>query len=114
MLLDFIREIVDGVDSCAAGLKTTAGYAKENLTGSGSITSNYPAEKPKLPERFRGHLFNDIDACITCKLCLKACPVDCFTIEGEMNELNKQRPSHFTIDLTKCIYCGYCVQVCPT
>jgi formate hydrogenlyase subunit 6/NADH:ubiquinone oxidoreductase subunit I len=116
MLLTWVREIVEGVESFAVGMASTARFAYENWSGkaAGAMTLEYPAQKPQIPERFRGHLFNDVKDCITCKMCAKACPVDCFVIEGERNEDNKFRTSRFDIDLTKCIYCGLCTRACPT
>lgn len=116
MLLAWVREIVEGVESFAVGMASTARFAYENWSGKpqGAMTLEYPAQKPQIPERFRGHLFNDVGRCITCKLCAKACPVDCFVIEGERNEEGKFRTSRFDIDLTKCIYCGLCTRACPT
>lgn len=115
-LLDWVREISEGVETTLVGMKTTATFAAENWGGkaSGAMTREYPAEPVVLPERFRGHLFNDVDDCISCKLCAKACPVDCFVIDTERTPENKLRASRFDIDLTKCIYCGLCTRVCPT
>jgi formate hydrogenlyase subunit 6/NADH:ubiquinone oxidoreductase subunit I len=118
-LLTWIREILDALHSTAVGLRTTAQFAAESWggrrsAGRGVMTRQYPDEKAVLAERFRGHLFNDVDNCITCKLCEKACPVDCFVIDGERTEDNKLRPSRFDIDLTKCIYCSLCTRACPT
>jgi formate hydrogenlyase subunit 6/NADH:ubiquinone oxidoreductase subunit I len=115
-LLDWVREISEGVETTLVGMKTTASFAAENWGGkaSGAMTREYPAEQPVLTERFRGHLFNNVDDCISCKLCAKACPVDCFVIDTERNAENKLRASRFDIDLTKCIYCGLCTRACPT
>jgi formate hydrogenlyase subunit 6/NADH:ubiquinone oxidoreductase subunit I len=115
-LLTWVREIAEGVESTAVGMKTTAQFAIENWSGkpAGAMTLEYPAQQPTIPAAFRGHLFNNVDACITCSLCAKACPVDCFVIDGERTAENKLRPSRFDIDLTKCIYCGLCTRACPT
>ncbi len=115
--LRWVNGIVDGVLGVWSGLRTTATFARENWSGHGgatSITQQYPQQKPTIAPAFRGHLFNDIGACITCDLCAKACPVDCIDIVGERNEENKLRPSVFDIDMSKCIYCGLCTRVCPT
>lgn len=116
MLLAWVRDIVEGVESFVVGMTSTARFAYENWSGkaAGAMTVEYPAQKQAMPAAFRGHLFNNVSNCITCKLCAKACPVDCFVIEGERNEENKFRTSRFDIDLTKCIYCGLCTRACPT
>jgi len=106
--------LLDGLNSTLGGLRTTWRFAQQNWFGDGAITVQYPEQAPTLSPRFRGHLHNRVADCITCSACAKACPVDCFTIEGERNEQNKLRPSRFDIDLTKCIYCGLCTRACPT
>jgi formate hydrogenlyase subunit 6/NADH:ubiquinone oxidoreductase subunit I len=116
--LGWVREIVDGVESTATGLSTTARFLWENATdaegGATSLTVDYPVEPARIPEGFRGHLFNDVDNCTLCKSCQRACPIDCISMEGELNESAKFHISRYDIDLSKCIYCGLCTQVCPT
>lgn len=106
--------VVGGLQAVATGLSVTARYAVGNWTRNGAVTVQYPDEQPKLPARFRGHLYNVAPDCIVCNLCAKACPVDCFVIEGEPKPDGKKRAAIFDIDLTKCIYCGLCTRACPT
>jgi NADH-quinone oxidoreductase subunit I len=86
------------------------------------ITFNYPEQKPKVSERFRGEhrLTKDEDGkmkCVACYMCATACPALCITIEAEAAppdwEGRDKIPRVFEIDMLKCIYCGYCVEACP-
>ncbi len=111
-MLKYLGGLVDGLSSTVTGLTTTARYAVENWGGQGKVTIQYP-EQPAAPTtNFRGHLYNDNIACVVCNGCAKVCPVDCFTIVGERNELGRLRVSRFDIDLSKCISCGLCVRAC--
>lgn len=116
--LGWVKEIVDGVESTATGLKITTRFLWENATDTGehgaAMTRDYPVQPAIIPDGFRGHLFNDVDKCTLCKSCQRACPIDCITMEGELNENAKFRISRYDIDISKCIYCGLCVQACPT
>lgn len=117
-ILGWVREIVDGVQSTTTGLGMTARFIWENVTDkegeANAMTLDYPVHPANIPEGYRGHLFNDVDRCTLCKSCSRACPIDCITMEGELNENSKFRVSRYDIDLSKCIYCGLCVQACPT
>ncbi|MCZ7647841.1 MAG: 4Fe-4S binding protein [Planctomycetota bacterium] len=127
-MIDFVKDIYDGVKSFMVGMKVTGGYLGKNMvmenlgpvaedmapntvTWDGSIATR---GEVKVADRFRGHLHNDIERCIVCRNCSKACPIDCFFIDGEKNVSNKFRPSRFDIDILKCMYCGLCVFACPT
>lgn len=116
--LGWVREIVDGVESTRTGLGLTVRFMYENATDkdgqANALTVDYPVQPARLFDGFRGHLFNDVDRCTLCKSCSRACPIDCISMEGELNESAKFRISRYDIDLSKCIYCGLCVQVCPT
>lgn len=116
--LGWVKEIVDGVESTAIGLKTTTRFLWENATDTGehgaAMTRDYPVQPAIIPDGYRGHLFNDVDNCTLCKSCQRACPIDCISMEGELNENAKFHISRYDIDISKCIYCGLCTQVCPT
>jgi NADH-quinone oxidoreductase subunit I len=116
--LGWVKEIVDGVEATKTGLGLTARFAYDNATDkpgdATALTVDYPTEKARMFPGYRGHLFNDVDKCTLCKSCQRACPIDCISMEGELNENAKFRISRYDIDLSKCIYCGLCTQVCPT
>lgn len=115
--LGWVRDIVDGVDTFRVGMGLTARYIGENLADKGegaAPTIDYPTVHREIPDGYRGHLFNKVDECTLCRLCQRACPIDCISMEGEQNENNKFHISRYDIDLSKCIYCGLCTRVCPT
>jgi NADH-quinone oxidoreductase subunit I len=102
----------------------------------GNVTLQYPKEKWPLPERkigfdpsvynlIRSRLEVDIEDCIGCLKCVRACPVDCIDIEtikvskgtdigttsnGTAKRLLLKR---FDIDMSECLYCNLCVYPCP-
>ncbi|MFH0938160.1 MAG: 4Fe-4S binding protein [Planctomycetota bacterium] len=121
--MSYVREIYTGLKTFMIGMKVTATYLKNaNRRATASqVTTTVAydgtptlAREVKLSPRFRGHLHNDIERCIGCKACAKVCPIDCFWIDNEKTETNKQRISRFDIDQLKCMYCGLCVTACPT
>lgn len=118
MILAWLNDVVEGVQSCFTGMRTTGRFLLENLRGQGgatAVTREYPEQPAVLVgDRQRGHLVNDGPRCIVCHACDTACPVDCFKMDGERDADNKMRASRFDIDLSKCIYCGLCVRACPT
>lgn len=91
-----------------------------------SVTIQYPDVKLQLPERERNRLYVNMDDCIGCDQCARACPVDCITIEtvkgvpgedlGKTSNGKKKAlwVTKFDIDFAKCCYCQLCVFPCPT
>ena len=89
-----------------------------------AITLQYPDERWEMPERSRNQLFNDIDDCIGCDQCARACPVDCIYIETEKTSddlgltpkgtKKRLKVLRFDIDMSLCCYCGLCTYPCPT
>ena len=91
-----------------------------------AVTIQYPSVKPELPERERNRLYVNMDDCIGCDQCARACPVDCIEIEtvksvpgddlGVTSNGKKKAlwVTKFDIDIAKCCYCQLCVFPCPT
>jgi len=133
---EYINNIIYGVNSFVTGLKVTWNHFmnKKDLVA----TLQYPHEKWPIPERnigfdhseynlIRSRLHVDIDDCISCMQCEKACPVDCIKIDAikpskdndydcgiTSNDTQKKKiVSRFTIDMSECMYCNLCVYPCP-
>ena len=90
----------------------------------GVVTTLYPFESIPVPDNGRYRLHNEMEDCIVCDLCVKACPVDCIIIDpikssieiGKTSDGSPRRiyAATFDIDMAKCCYCGLCTTVCPT
>ena len=109
-----LKEIFTGFNSLVTGMRITLGQFFKPI-----VTVQYPHESLKMPKRFRGHieLVRDPETgkpkCFACKLCERACPSDCITVEGAKLEGAKKRSvSKYVLDFTKCSLCGSCVEAC--
>ncbi|MEI6847711.1 MAG: 4Fe-4S binding protein [Chlorobiaceae bacterium] len=94
----------------------------------GLVTLQYPREVIPTPQNGRYRLYNDIDDCIGCGQCQRACPISCITIEtikvapddlalcGKTSDGQQKKfwLPIFDIDTAKCMTCGICTTVCPT
>src|SRR6476661_7064256 len=107
-------EIFSGAKSLVTGMRITLGEFFKP-----TVTVHYPHETLKIPPRFRGHieLVRDpqtgIAKCFVCKLCEKACPSDCITVDGIKPEGAKRKTvTSYRLDFTKCSLCGSCVEAC--
>jgi NADH-quinone oxidoreductase subunit I len=120
----YLSHIYQAVSSISIGLAITFKQMFHK-----SVTIQYPEQRLQLPERERNRLFVNMEDCIGCDQCAKACPVSCIDIEtvkvvpGDvvgktgLTSQGKKKALHvtdFTIDFAKCCYCQLCVFPCPT
>jgi NADH-quinone oxidoreductase chain I len=106
----YINDILEAVVTTAKGMRITARYGVDPKE---EVTLQYPEERWEVPERFRGFLFNDIKTCTSCTMCVKACPIDCISLEAVRGADKKMVLASYDIDVGRCMYCGLCVEVCP-
>ena len=135
-LSDYINDIIYGVKTLLTGMNLTFKHLinKKELVA----TLQYPSEKWPIPDRnigfdhkdynvIRSRLHVDIDDCIGCLMCERACPVDCIKIDiikppknsdydcgkTSHNTQKKMIVPRFSIDMSECMYCDLCVHPCP-
>ncbi|HVZ18434.1 MAG TPA: NADH-quinone oxidoreductase subunit I [Terriglobales bacterium] len=108
------KEIVGGFKSLLTGMRITIGQFLKPI-----VTVQYPYKTLPIPARFRGHIELVLDPasgkpkCFVCKLCERACPSDCITVDGEKFPGDKKKSlTQYRLDFTKCSLCGSCVEAC--
>jgi NADH-quinone oxidoreductase subunit I len=84
-------------------------------------TEQYPAERPKVAERYRGlpRLLKDPETgepkCMGCGACALACPENLIVITSRRNEQTKRKELvTFSFDTSRCMFCGLCEEACPS
>ncbi len=69
------------------------------------VTSPYPI-RPREPLAIdRGHIVNQIEKCILCGACERACPAGAIRLDREKRQ--------WIVDPFACVQCGACVEQCP-
>ncbi len=104
---DWMGDLKAGVVTTLKGMKITWSHIFEP-----TFTLEYPDEKKVLPDSSRGIHEYDVERCIACDNCAKACPVACIYIESEGKGKNAKL-TRFEIDYQKCLFCNLCVPPCP-
>ncbi len=116
-MIEYFSKVFRGAWATVAGMMVTLKYMVKP-----SVTVHYPTEKLVPFERFRGALLFDPGTCISCNLCVKACPSTCITLENATipdpkNPAIKKKVAKvdwYTIDFGKCNFCRLCEESCPT
>jgi NADH-quinone oxidoreductase subunit I len=118
---EYLRNTWLGIYTVLIGMKVTFRHLFTP-----SVTIQYPEVKVPLPERVRNRLYVNMDDCIGCDQCARACPVNCIEIETVkslptedlgLTSNGKKKAlwvTKFDIDIAKCCFCQLCVFPCPT
>ena len=114
-LIAYIKEILAGAWSLAAGMSVTIRYMFKPVA-----TVQYPRQTLALPEAYRGHIElvpaqrEEGHLCVACGDCFRTCPSKVIKVQGLKEEAGQpNRAVFFFIDFSRCSLCGLCVEVCP-
>lgn len=117
-MLQYLKEAGYSLYSALKGLRVTTTTMRRAET-----TVQYPEVRPDLAPRFRGLPEVDLNICIVCHLCEKACPTSCIHIEEIIHQPSKDPDAPkekkkearvFDINAALCMFCGLCEESCPT
>jgi len=117
------------------GLALTLKYHNKSLLepreggnpNKGIYTEQYPRERPRIAERFRGAPRLNLNPetgetlCIACNLCAMACPENCIEVGAYSRPVledgkprKKKVLTTFIFDTSRCMFCNLCAEACPT
>ncbi|CCQ94944.1 NADH-quinone oxidoreductase subunit I [[Clostridium] ultunense Esp] len=98
------------------GLLKGLGYTFQEMLKP-KVTTKYPDEEYKFPNRFRGIQKFYPEKCIVCNQCAMICPTDCISLTGKPNPDPTKKGKvidTYNINFEICILCDLCTEVCPT
>ena len=75
----------------------------------------YPVQRLTPPERFRGRLHYDQEACTLCGLCARDCPgmvIKVVRTKVAKEDGTVERGGHLEFEMDRCVFCGQCAQSC--
>jgi NADH-quinone oxidoreductase subunit I len=104
---DYFGNITGALTTTVKGMGVTIRHM-----GRDAITVQYPHARLPTPPSYRGIHILEQEKCIDCRLCAKACPVDCIEIEA-VHHGRVLEWQQFSIDYKKCIFCEFCIPPCP-
>ena len=113
----YFRNIWMTMYTILVGMRTSLTYCFAK-----TVTVQYPDVRPTVQPRYRGYHYYEIEKCIACDACAKACPVDCIYIDKSApRKIVKETGiaaggamTRYAIDYAKCMFCGLCTEPCPT
>ena len=97
------------------GIAAMAMELMESLLVRKPATVMYPVERLTPPDRFRGKMIYDPEACNLCGLCQRDCPADVIKVvrkRVEREDGKKETVGHVEFEMDRCIFCGQCAYSC--
>jgi NADH-quinone oxidoreductase subunit I len=115
--MDYFRRIYQSIKTVAIGMWVTLPYHFAR-----TVVVQYPDVEPTVQGRYRGFHTNQIERCLGCEACVKACPAGCIRVaKSGPRKMDKGRDvavggalTLYQIDYATCLFCGQCADVCPT
>ncbi|MCX7050219.1 MAG: 4Fe-4S binding protein [Candidatus Sumerlaeota bacterium] len=106
----YFLAVFDSLWTTLKGMMITLKYL--NIFKEKPITLQYPDESPNILPGYRGKHVYVKAICIACRMCARACPVDCIAMDIEGK--GKSAIVHsYKVDYTKCMFCNLCSETCP-
>lgn len=115
--MDYFKNIYRAIRTIASGLRVTLPYCFAR-----TVVVQYPDVAPVVKERTRGFHVYQIERCVACEACVKACPSASISVaKTGPRKLDKARNiavggaiTEYTINHSTCLFCGLCTEICPT